>query len=74
MGVTDHEGRSPLDRALSNGWDDCAELLLRRGAQPNNKFKDKPPLVSAARRGLLKVTQYLLETGSDPSCAGEDDG
>jgi ankyrin repeat protein len=57
MGATDHEGRNPLDRVLSNGWDDCAELLLRSGALPNNEFKDKPPLVSAARRGLLKVTK-----------------
>jgi ankyrin repeat protein len=74
IGSIDHEGRNPLDRALSNGWDDCAELLLRRGAQPNTEFKDEPPLVSAARSGLLKVTQYLLAIGSDPNCVEEEEG
>ncbi|KAL2800116.1 ankyrin repeat-containing domain protein [Aspergillus keveii] len=74
ISATDHDGRNPLDRALSNGWDDCAELLLRRWAQPNTEFKDEPPLVSAAWSGLLKVTRYLLEIDSDANCVAGEDG
>jgi hypothetical protein len=36
LDAPDSDGRTPLDVALQNGWDEAAEALLRRGATRSN--------------------------------------
>ena len=63
-------GNSPLHRTA--GWfdKDVVQLLLDRGADPNQADEGgETPLHYAARWGHKDVVQLLLERGADPNKA-----
>lgn len=62
-------GSSPLSAAGSNGdFVEMAKLLVENGAGVNTRSSDGwYPLISAAGRGNIKVTNYLLAQGANPN-------
>lgn len=67
-------GSSPLSYAGSNGdFVEMAQLLVENGAKVDAPFlTGQTPLMSAAGRGNLKVTNYLLAQGANPNAANKD--
>lgn len=64
-------GSSPLSYAGSNGdFVEMAQLLVENGAKVNQPSPSGwYPLMTAAGRGNIKVTNYLLARGADPNAA-----
>lgn len=64
-------GSSPLRYAGANGdFVEMAQLLVENGAKVNAPIASgQTPLMSAAGRGNIKVTNYLLAQGANPNAA-----
>ncbi|MDP1928132.1 MAG: ankyrin repeat domain-containing protein [Thiobacillus sp.] len=64
-------GSSPLSSAGVNGdFVEIAQLLVENGAKVNTPSPTGwYPLMTAAGRGNIKVTNYLLARGADPNAA-----
>lgn len=65
------KGSSPLSSAGVNGdFVEMAQLLVENGARVNTPSPTGwYPLMTAAGRGNIKVTKYLLTRGADPNAA-----
>lgn len=69
----DHDGRTPLHRALAGGRLDVAELLLRHGALAGIADREgRTPLHEAATAGRAHAVEQLLDAGADPSARDSD--
>lgn len=66
-------GSLPLSAAGINGdYVGMAQLLVENGANVNATFPTgETPLMTAAGRGNIKVTNYLLAQGANPNAAGK---
>ncbi|KAM5436564.1 hypothetical protein MferCBS31731_005842 [Microsporum ferrugineum] len=60
----------PLYIAIMEGCEDLVELLLSRGADPNQKHRGSNPLNYAISKGAMRIVRILLRKGADIS--GED--
>jgi ankyrin repeat protein len=62
-------GQFPLWNAIWNNDTEMVKLLLKNGADPKQKYKNKDENVGlleiTAQEGLLKITQLLVEKGAD---------
>ena len=65
--VADGEGRTSLQRAVVNNYDDMAEILLQAGANPDAEFKDGLRLLHYAASGRTALTAALLKRGANPN-------
>lgn len=65
------EWSTPLEDAVSVGATECVRVLLRRGADPNQKehIDENPLIVVAAERGNWEMYMIFLEAGADPDVA-----
>ena len=60
-------GQSALSQACRVGAEQCAKLLLERGAEPQGPpGADLSPLEIAARAGAVGCCELLLQAGADP--------
>ncbi|TCS42701.1 ankyrin repeat domain-containing protein [Reinekea marinisedimentorum] len=61
-----HRGYSPLMLAVYHGEADCAEALLRCGADVNSTdAMNNTVLMAAAFKGKLEILQLLIQFGAD---------
>ena len=66
--VTNEAGDSLVMLASYYGHSEVVELLLARGADPNQEnFKGQTPLAGAVFKGKAEIVQALLAAGADPS-------
>jgi ankyrin repeat protein len=62
----DETGRTPLHWAVRDGHSECAELLLRAGADKEARnFSEYTPLIEAARCGNADCVAVLIRGGAD---------
>ncbi len=68
------DGSSPLSAAGANGdFVEMAQLLVENGAKINAPSSTGwLPLMTAAGRGNIKVTNYLLSQGANPNAADKN--
>lgn len=59
---------TPLIEASKNGHIDIVQLLLEKGAKPNEtgSFLNNPPIIFACRNGHTEIVKLLLDRGADP--------
>ena len=66
---TDKEGQFPLWKAVWNNDTTMAELLIKNGADVNQKFKGKEAKIAcvdiAAQEGNLEIAKLLVDGGAD---------
>lgn len=69
VNATDNEGWVPLTTALGMNHQETAEALIKAGANvnelPRNSNFDDTPLMIAAHKGFLRITEMLLAAGAD---------
>ncbi len=66
LDVTDNFGETPFTQANRYGNLKCAEFLLQKGADVNQRGRDKmTSLIIAGQKGLLEVCQWLISKGAD---------
>jgi uncharacterized protein len=66
--VTNEAGDSLVMLAAYYGQAETVELLLARGADPNQEnFKGQTPLAGAVFKGKAEIVQALLAAGADPT-------
>jgi ankyrin repeat protein/serine/threonine protein kinase len=66
----DARGRTALYRAIEEGKEEAARLLLAHKADPNKKANDgSTPLLASVMYGRTQVLKTLLESGGDLSIA-----
>lgn len=66
-------GWAPLLYASYNGHAEIAEILLRRGADPNERAPNgTTPLMLAAKSGSAELVDVLLRHGANPSLKNDD--
>lgn len=66
--LTNEAGDSLLMLAAYYGHADTVELLLARGADPNQpNFKAQTPLAGAVFKGTTDIVRALLAAGADPN-------
>jgi hypothetical protein len=66
--VTNEAGDSLVMLASYYGHFDVVELLLARGADPNQEnFKGQAPLAGAVFKGKVEIVKALLAAGADPT-------
>lgn len=67
INALDGEGVSPLHYTVINDWENLAELLLMRGANPNLRAAETgiTPLIIAALEGNRTMAQLMLQHGAD---------
>lgn len=63
----DDQGRTALFRAVSNGWENVAEILVKSGADVNNG----PILHMAISMKRESMSRFLLAQGADPQARDE---
>ncbi|KAL3320553.1 Ankyrin-2 [Cichlidogyrus casuarinus] len=63
---TDRAGRCALHLAIINKHEDCVDLLLKLGANPNSLCWMESPLHMATKIGNVKLIQTLLTYGANP--------
>merc|ERR1712187_207728 len=65
--ASDLYGSTLLSEAAAGGAEDCVDVLLGHGADPNSIGRNKrTPLWRAANAGYATVVQALLRGGGDP--------
>jgi ankyrin repeat protein len=66
LDVVDNFGETPFIEANRNGNLKCAEFLMQKGADVNQRGRNKKTaLIVAGQRGLLEVCRRLLSKGAD---------
>ncbi|MBA3954126.1 ankyrin repeat domain-containing protein [Candidatus Dependentiae bacterium] len=68
MEICDYESYSPLARAVQIGNKALIQMLLKNGAEINNKYEDDsciPPLNAAVTEGNLDIIRLLLDEGAN---------
>lgn len=66
LDVVDNFGETPFIEANRYGNLKCAEFLMQKGADVNQRGRNKKTaLIVAGQRGLLEVCQWLLSKGAD---------
>ena len=66
LDVTDNFGETPFTQANRYGNLKCAEFLMQKGADLNQRGRDKmTSLIIAGQKGLLEVCQWLVSKGAD---------
>ena len=71
--VADHEGRTPLHRAVGSGRTKIADHLLERGAPVNVADSEgRTPLYLAAAAGRAHTVKRLIELEADPNARDRD--
>uniref|UniRef100_A0A3Q2E3Y5 Ankyrin repeat and SOCS box containing 3 n=1 Tax=Cyprinodon variegatus TaxID=28743 RepID=A0A3Q2E3Y5_CYPVA len=68
----DNRGWNPLHEAAAEGHQDCVDLLLERGADPNMACSDdwpQLPIHAAAQFGRIRILRRLIEV-TDRRCDG----
>jgi uncharacterized protein len=59
-------GQTPLSQAVTRGFDDTVEALLKGGADPKTKDRNGyTPFALAAMGGKFDIAQVLLDKGAD---------
>lgn len=67
----DKSGKTALYMACESGHFDMADLLLKRGANPNIvEANGKTALYMACEKGQLNIVQRLLQQHADPNTVG----
>ncbi|KAH8729852.1 hypothetical protein BGZ61DRAFT_475415 [Ilyonectria robusta] len=67
----DQSGKTALYMACESGHFDMADLLLKRGANPNIvEANGKTALYMACEKGQLNIVQRLLQQHADPNTVG----
>ena len=70
---TAHGGMSALMAACATGHDECAEVLLKAGAEFNMKDANlTTALMLAAHAGEVECVELLLNAGADLHCVNAD--
>ena len=73
MNPLDYNGNSSLHLALQDQEEELVELLLQRGADPNQPSKDvSSPLHMVSQRGPFTLMELLLQFKADPTKSSED--
>uniref|UniRef100_A0A8D2H5Y7 Ankyrin repeat and SOCS box containing 10 n=1 Tax=Urocitellus parryii TaxID=9999 RepID=A0A8D2H5Y7_UROPR len=72
--IPDQDGKRPLHLCRGAGTLQCAELLLRFGAQVDGRSEEEEetPLHVAARLGHVELADLLLRRGADADAADRD--
>jgi len=66
LDVTDNFGETSFIEAIRNANLKCAEFLLQKGADVNQRGRNqKTTFIVAGQRGLLEVCRWLLSKGAD---------
>jgi ankyrin repeat protein len=64
------DGSTPLVHAAALGKDECVEVLLTHGADPNaTNAKGQSALLIASRSGFASIVKLLLQRGANPNIA-----
>jgi len=72
-GLTDDNGRSPLQIAVLYGFADVVEVLIRSGADLNTRDRfGKTPLLNALQSEEPEIAKRLVSAGAELAVAGEE--
>jgi len=62
------DGVTPLHLAINEKYTDAIEILLKNGADPNSRDKNRrTPLMAAVKKASPKMIEYLLKNGAKPN-------
>lgn len=66
LDIPNNFGETPFTQANRFGQLKCAEFLLQKGADVNQRGRDKmTSLIIAGQKGMLEVCQWLISKGAD---------
>ncbi len=71
---SDTSGNTPLHYAAAYGWEQCAQVLIKYGADPGSENAWKTtPLVIALQKNHLSLVKSLLSVKEDVNANTKDD-
>eukprot|EP01046_Picozoa_sp_COSAG06_P050032 COSAG06_NODE_7828_length_2362_cov_2.340698_2_plen_195_part_00 len=68
------EKRDEIFNAIGEGNEECLGAYLKKGGDPNVRYRGLPALMWAARCGQLRVLEMLLDAGCDIQPMHGNDG